>query len=559
MSRTKYDILFFKNLASNKKGECISDNYINANSKLTWECEKGHTWNAIPNSILRGTWCPDCANKRKKTIKDMQLLASLKGGECLSKEYINGKSQLKWKCVNNHIWNARYDNIFQGKWCPDCSTGLSERICRTYFEEVFKVQFPNTRGLDWLKSPNGFFLELDGYNAKLKLAFEHQGEQHYSDSSYFETSNYDTIKSDLCKQNDILLIAIPQLGIRLKHKDFHLFLKKKLLNTRFEKTHLPSLDSIDLKRAYTHSFVFEMNELAKRKGIKFLSKNYLGSSTHHNWECLEGHRWKTTPSSIKSGTGCPKCAQNRNSEKLRTDIKEVRKFITVKGGVLLSENYVNQSEKIKIQCEKGHIWKARFNALKKGHWCPFCAGQGKLTLEDMKLIAKEKNGKCLSKNYINANKKLIWECEEGHTWEATGGAIKNGSWCLKCSGFSKLTIDEFQAIAIKLNGKCISREYKNANSKLEFQCSEGHIWSSRANHIKRGSWCPICKRKTSAQKRGLGISTMQILAKKFNGKCLSITYKNSKSELEWECEKGHTFFKKPDYVKKGRWCQECKD
>ena len=66
MSRTKYDILFFKNLASNKKGECISDNYINANSKLTWECEKGHTWNAIPNSILRGTWCPDCANKRKK-------------------------------------------------------------------------------------------------------------------------------------------------------------------------------------------------------------------------------------------------------------------------------------------------------------------------------------------------------------------------------------------------------------------------------------------------------------------------------------------------------------
>jgi hypothetical protein len=147
----------------------------------------------------------------------MQKIALSRGGKCLSKEYKNGRTKLLWECANGHVWSSKSDNIKQGKWCPDCSTGLSERICRTYFEEVFKVSFPNTKGLEWLRNEHGNFLELDGYNDTLKLAFEHQGEQHYEGESYFEKAKYDQIKASLCEKNNVFLIHIPQLGVLLPH------------------------------------------------------------------------------------------------------------------------------------------------------------------------------------------------------------------------------------------------------------------------------------------------------------------------------------------------------
>ena len=46
------------------------------------------------------------------------------------------------------------------------------------------------------------------------------------------------------------------------------------------------------------------------------------------------------------------------------------------------------------------------------------------SIEECHNIAKEKEGKCLSNTYTNANTKMKWECKEGHIWEATFGSIK---------------------------------------------------------------------------------------------------------------------------------------
>ena len=48
-------------IASEKGGKCLSPAYINASTKLRWECSEGHVWEATPNSIMRGRWCPQCA------------------------------------------------------------------------------------------------------------------------------------------------------------------------------------------------------------------------------------------------------------------------------------------------------------------------------------------------------------------------------------------------------------------------------------------------------------------------------------------------------------------
>lgn len=106
--------------AVKRGGKCLSTRYINSDTKLEWECAKGHRWNTTPSSIHRGTWCPFCAGLAKKTIEDMQKLAAQRGGICVSSNYIIIKAKLTWQCAKGHTWQATPSSIQQGTWCPHC-------------------------------------------------------------------------------------------------------------------------------------------------------------------------------------------------------------------------------------------------------------------------------------------------------------------------------------------------------------------------------------------------------------------------------------------------------
>ena len=67
-----------------------------------------------------------------------------------------------------------------------------------------------------------------------------------------------------------------------------------------------------------------------------------------------------------------------------------------------------------------------------------------LTIEEMQRIAAERGGKCLSSKYINSNTKLQWQCKEGHEWEAIPASVKRGHWCPFCSGIIPLSIEDMQ-------------------------------------------------------------------------------------------------------------------
>jgi hypothetical protein len=124
----------------------------------------------------------------------------------------------------------------------------------------------------------------------------------------------------------------------------------------------------------------------------------------------------------------------------------------------------------------------------------------KLTIEEMHELVKNRNGKCLSKVYINANTKLTWKCEKGHEWNATPGHVRSGKWCPVCAGIIPSTIEEMKDIALERGGKCLSEEYINAHIPLRWRCSEGHEWEATSNNIKKGTWCPICARMKRKRK-----------------------------------------------------------
>lgn len=112
----------------------------------------------------------------------------------------------------------------------------------------------------------------------------------------------------------------------------------------------------------------------------------------------------------------------------------------------------------------------------------------------MHKLAKLRGGKCLSNIYYNMKTKLLWQCAHRHKWEATPDNVKQGTWCPICKN-KKMSIADMRLIAIQHGGKCLSSTYSNMKSKLLWQCKYGHQWEAFPYNIKKAHWCPICARK----------------------------------------------------------------
>lgn len=245
-------------------------------------------------------------------------------------------------------------------------------------------------------------------------------------------------------------------------------------------------------------------------------------------------------------------------------IDEMQKIALAQGGKCLSSIYENVTMKLLWECSEGHRWEASPNNIKSGTWCPICKNnKRKLSIQEMQKIAEKRGGKCLSNSYENSATNLLWECSENHQWKATPSSIKKSTWCPICKNKriseskKKHSIEEMRLIAITRGGKCLSNNYINTDSKLLWECAKGHQWKAIPDHVRRGSWCPICAIKIRSDKTRSSIEEMQEIAESRGGKCLSKTYVNRNSKLLWQCAEGHQWEAQPNCIKSGQWCPQC--
>lgn len=93
----------------------------------------------------------------------------------------------------------------------------------------------------------------------------------------------------------------------------------------------------------------------------------------------------------------------------------------------------------------------------------------KITIETLKELAISRGGKCLSTEYINSQTPVEWECKKGHKWFAKPAKVKFGTWCKDCAGSNKKTIEEMHKLAGKYNAICLSETYLNNHSPLKWK------------------------------------------------------------------------------------------
>ncbi len=178
---------------------------------------------------------------------------------------------------------------------------------------------------------------------------------------------------------------------------------------------------------------------------------------------------------------------------IRFDFCYVQKYISECGGILLSNLYKNNSTHLKIKCNCGYIWNITFKNVRKGHWCPKCAGNIRYSFKEVREIMAIRNGELLTKKYINNRQSLLIKCKCKHEWRSQLTHILEGHWCHACAGVDKKDIEYARHIIKSHNGLLLSKIYKNVDSPLKVQCNKcENIWYPTISNIKAGKWCRYC-------------------------------------------------------------------
>lgn len=434
-------------------GTCDSHAYVNKRTAISFRCGSGHEWSAQPQTVFGGSWCRQCWNENgagahlrlPDGLAQAQNLAQQRGGACLSDIYTSNVEKINWRCANGHEWSAAFSDIRKGTWCPECGSGARERLTRYYFEEITGEKFPK-RKPEWLLNSRGNRMELDGFNEKLALAFEHQGQQHYQEVKHFNRREEtlprrledDEQKRRLCAEYGISLIEVPYF---VSVEDLPDWIRKNL-----QKAH-PTVSLKNSSSVVTTSYVKSnelelLKETAMRMGGECLSVIYLGVMKKHSFVCAKGHRWNATASSIKSGTWCPGCKSERIGESNRKhSVESMASFAASKHGKFLSSEFTSVNVRYEWACSRGHRWLAAPTDIMKGTWCPECSVSAQRgSLEQMQNLAASRGGACISDTYISSQTKLRWRCAYGHEWEARPDNVKNRrSWCPICARNLRVT------------------------------------------------------------------------------------------------------------------------
>lgn len=330
MPHTKYTLQDAQDLAKSRGGKFLSAEMNRSQDRYEWECAEGHIWMTSFFAVNHdGTWCAKCDRARpervfgpgpKYSIEDAQKIAEDRGGKLLSTVLNNVKENLTWQCAEKHVWEATFSSVNTcGSWCGSCSGLSCERLTRRMIEFIYGVPFAKAHP-PWLKSPmSDRSLELDCYNADIKVALEFQGIQHYTETSFFRHDSLadlqirDASKALQCAEKGVHLIIVPYT---VKHKDLYKFILGKCKSVPDGTPADVPLTTFEATSAKDARFKEICERLAKdAPDITLLSTSYLTAEALLKFKCHQGHtferNWIASVSKLTSNNHgfCGICAR----------------------------------------------------------------------------------------------------------------------------------------------------------------------------------------------------------------------------------------------------------
>ena len=227
-----------------------------------------------------------------------------------------------------------------------------------------------------------------------------------------------------------------------------------------------------------------------------LLEDYQGALIPILCKCrIDGYEWKSRPSDLLKGKGCPKCAGN--IKKSHEDF--VKEMSVINNNIIIKSKYSNAKSRIECECRiDGHVWFSTANNLLRGYGCSICNGGVKRSHSDFlnKIHTNNKDIEILG-NYIDSKTPILCKCKiDNHMWYTTPSHLLFGTGCPKCNNGVRKSHEQFLKELSDINKDIeILSEYVNTDTKILCRCKkDDYIWEATPNNLLRFRGCPKCKR-----------------------------------------------------------------
>lgn len=295
----------------------------------------------------------------------------------------------------------------------------------------------------------------------------------------------------------------------------------------------------------------------KKATLNTTEKQYHANKGRVEIICSQGHKWNPLLRDIISrGFWCPKCAQLKNDQCKRLDIKLLQKIAKERGGKLISNTYTNNSTKVEWECAVGHSWKSvpasvLGNKNTLGTWCPYCKMTSRSeaicriyleTMFGLKFIKsrpkwlKGSKGLPLELDGYCEELQLAFEHQGAHHYNENFRFFKKSTQGLKERDELKRKLCQAQGVSLI--------EIPELNTKLPIAKLENYLLSE-IKEFKKESYLvpyqisPELYKKSWGPRHNQELEKAKEASKSKGGRCLSTEYISSRSNLLWECSKKH--------------------
>lgn len=296
-------------------------------------------------------------------------------------------------------------------------------------------------------------------------------------------------------------------------------------------------------------------------GLTCLDDSWRGWRHRYTISCAKGHTSRKHLNQwTRADQPCSQCAAADRMARLQAAAAGI-------GARCLDERWLGAQARYRFVCQHGHEWSRPWAKCFVAMRCATCqheAGrQAKMRhdgLAALQQAAGSRGGSCEADTYLGVAARYGFRCGQGHRWDAAGGEVLRGRWCLDCAHEAKQTtyrlpdgLERLRAAAASKGGSCLASSYVGAKARYLFRCQKNHEWHGQGAAVLRGAWCLKCAQDA----RRLTLTDAQHAAADRGGQCLSEAYINNATKMQWVCSRGHAWHAALATIRAGHWCKQC--
>lgn len=321
----KLDYNYVKNFFKENGSKLISKEYKNCEENLDYICVCGREAKSTFSNFKRYKHCYQCGkdiigDKSRYSYEYIKQYFSDRNCQLLEDSYHDNKQKLKYQCECGNIAYITFAKFQDrngklGQRCYDCRNKKIGDLKRLTYQEVY----------DYFEYEDCKLLSDSYIDANTKLNYQ------------CECGNHAQITFGHFKNGERC---------------------KKCAGERRNKF-----------RKFTYEYVKSYFEYNK---CKLISNNYYNCDSKLDYICKCGNLSQTTFYQFHKHPRCIQCFYKELSESKRLSYDYVYNYFKKEKYQLITDNYINNLQKLNVICDKGHNIEISFGDFQQGRRCSFC-------------------------------------------------------------------------------------------------------------------------------------------------------------------------------------------